>query len=73
LSRIKSSVPLSVLELHSGNGSEFISNATGIRCRNNGVLLARSRSQRKNDNCFAGQKNGAVVRGHAGYDRLEGP
>ena len=73
LSDIKPALPLPVLELHSDNGSEFISNATGIWRKNNGILFTRSRGQRKNDNCFAGQKNGAVVRRYVSYERLEGP
>ena len=35
-------------------------------------LITRSRSNKKNDNCFVEQKNGAVVREYIGYDRLEG-
>ncbi|MDR1363888.1 MAG: hypothetical protein LBJ35_07585 [Spirochaetaceae bacterium] len=34
--------------------------------------FTRSRDQKKNDNCFVEQKNGAAVREYAGYDRLEG-
>jgi hypothetical protein len=36
------------------------------------IPFTRSRSQKKNDNCFVEQKNGAVVRTYVGYDRLEG-
>jgi hypothetical protein len=62
LTDIKASVPLPVLEFHSGNGSEFISNATEIRCGKEKLPFTRSRDHKKNDNCFAGQKNGAAVR-----------
>ena len=72
LSDIKSAVPLPVLEFHSDNGSEFINNATELWCKQNSVSFTRSRDHKKNDNCFVEQKNGAVVRGYAGYDRLEG-
>jgi hypothetical protein len=34
--------------------------------------FTRSRDNKKNDNCFVEQKNGAVVREYVGYDRLEG-
>jgi transposase InsO family protein len=72
LSHIKSSVPLPVLELHSDNGSEFINHATEAWCKRESIPFTRSRDQRKNDNCFVEQKNGAVVREYIGYDRLEG-
>jgi hypothetical protein len=72
LAHIKSSSLLPVLEFHSDNGSEFINYATEIWCKNNSILFTRSRDQRKNDNCFVEQKNGAVVREYIGYDRLEG-
>jgi hypothetical protein len=72
LTDIKASVPLPVLEFHSGNGGEFINNATEIWCKNDGIPFTRSRDYRKNGNCFAGQKNGAVVREYAGYGRLKG-
>ncbi len=72
LSEIKSSLLLPVLEFHSDNGSEFINNATEIWCGKEKVPFTRSRSQKKNDNCFVEQKNGAVVREYIGYYRLEG-
>ena len=72
LSDIKTNVLLPVLEFHSDNGSEFINNYTEKWCKENGISFTRSRDQRKNDNCFIEQKNGAVVRTYVGYDRLEG-
>jgi hypothetical protein len=72
LADAKASVPLPVLEFHSGNGSEFINNATEIRCEKEHLPFTRSRDHKKNDNCFVEQKNGAAVREYAGYDRLEG-
>jgi hypothetical protein len=72
LSRIKTSSLLPVLEFHSDNGSEFINHATENWCKQNGIPFTRSRDHKKNDNCFVEQKNGAVVREYAGYDRLEG-
>ena len=72
LSDIKNTTPLPVLEFHPDNGSEFINNYTEAWCKNNGILFTRSRSNKKNDNCFVEQKNGAVVREYVGYDRLEG-
>jgi hypothetical protein len=72
LTDIKASVPLPVLEFHSDNGAEFINNATEIWCEKESLPFTRSRDRKKNDNCFVEQKNGAVVREYAGYDRLEG-
>jgi transposase InsO family protein len=72
LADIRATAILPVLEFHSDNGSEFINNATEIWCKENQIPFTRSRSQKKNDNCFVEQKNGAVVRTYVGYDRLEG-
>ncbi|MDR2246462.1 MAG: hypothetical protein LBE17_07320 [Treponema sp.] len=64
------------MEFHSDNGGEFINNAAEIWCEKERLPFTRSRSRshKKNGNCFAEQKNGAVavVREYAGYDRLEG-
>ena len=72
LSAIKNTTPLPVSEFHPDNGSEFINNHTEAWCARNGIRFTRSRSNKKNDNCFVEQKNGAVVRVYVGYDRLEG-
>ena len=72
LSGINTSTLLPVLEFHGDNGSEFINNATEKWCKEKGISFTRSRDQKKNDNCFVEQKNGAVVRNYIGYDRLEG-
>jgi transposase InsO family protein len=72
LADIRDATLLPVLEFHGDNGSEFINNATEAWCKREGIHFTRSRSQKKNDNCFVEQKNGAVVRTYIGYDRLEG-
>ncbi|MCL2289264.1 MAG: DDE-type integrase/transposase/recombinase [Bacteroidetes bacterium] len=72
LSDIYASTVLPILEFHPDNGSEFINNYTETWCKNNRIAFTRSRSNKKNDNCFVEQKNGAVVREYVGYDRLEG-
>jgi hypothetical protein len=72
LSDIKNTSLLPIREFHSDNGSEFINNATEIWCKNEKLPFTRSRDHKKNDNCFVEQKNGAVVREYAGYDRLAG-
>ena len=72
LSDINNTTPVPVFEFHPDNGCEFINNYTEAWCKNNNILFTRSRSNKKNDNCFVEQKNGAVVREYVGYDRLEG-
>jgi len=72
LTGINGSTLLPVLEFHSDNGSEFINYHTEAWCVKNHMPFTRSRSSKKNDNCFVEQKNGAVVREYVGYDRLEG-
>jgi hypothetical protein len=72
LPNIKTSVLLPVLEFQSDNGSEFINYATEVWCKDKAIHFTRSRDNKKNDNCFVEQKNGAVVREYVGYDRLEG-
>lgn len=41
-------------------------------CEENEVTFSRSRSYKKNDNCFVEQKNYSVVRHLVGYYRYEG-
>ena len=65
-------LPLPVRILHSDNGSEFINNALMAWCKQQGILLTRSRSNKKNDNCYVEQKNGATVRKQVGYLRYSG-
>ena len=65
-------LPLPVRILHSDNGSEFINHALMLWCKQQGIALTRSRSSKKNDNCFVEQKNGATVRKHIGYLRYSG-
>jgi hypothetical protein len=65
-------LPLPVRILRSGNGSEFINHALKRRCQQNGIELARSRSGKKNDNCWVEQKNCAPVRKTVGCGRYAG-
>jgi hypothetical protein len=69
---IKSAAALPANEFHSGNGSEFINNATERRCKGKGTPFTRSRGRKKNGNRKKKKKNGAAVLEHAGYGRLEG-
>jgi len=66
------SLPLPVRIIHSDNGSEFINYALMNWCKQKGIILARSRSSKKNDNCFVEQKNGHTVRKQIGYLRYSG-
>jgi transposase InsO family protein len=77
LAHVKSASILPVNEFHSDKGSEFINKAPERWCKDKGLPFTRSRDRKKNDNCLrhkrrVEQKNGAVVREYAGYDRLEG-
>jgi len=65
-------LPLPVGVFHSDNGSEFINYALVNWCGQKGIKLTRSRSGKKNDNCFVEQKNGATVRKQIGYMRHSG-
>ena len=65
-------LPLPVRILHSDNGSEFINRALMTWCNQQGITLTRSRGNKKNDNCFVEQKNGATVRKTVGYLRYSG-
>jgi hypothetical protein len=72
LNHAVSVIPLPVLILHPDNGSEFINNALLLWCKEKGIALTRSRSNKKNDNCFVEQKNWASVRKIVGYARFSG-
>jgi len=63
-------LPLPVRILHADNGSEFINHALLLWCQQIGIELTRSRSAKKNDNCFVEQKNYASVRKIVGYGRF---
>jgi transposase InsO family protein len=65
-------LPLPVRIFHSDNGSEFINHALLRWCNEKGISLTRSRTNRKNDNCFVEQKNYASVRKTVGYGRFSG-
>ncbi len=66
-------LPFSVLEIHPDNGSEFF-NAHLIQFFGElfaGAHLARSRPWQKNDNRFVEHRNGALIRGWVGHERLD--
>lgn len=72
LQALRLRLPVALRGLDTDNDSVFI-NETLIRfCTENAIEFTRSRAQRKNDQAWVEQKNGAVVRRLAGYDRFEG-
>jgi transposase InsO family protein len=72
LEEILREYPLTILELHSDCGSEFMNRFFLEWCRTRGIRLTRSRPGRKNDNCHVEQKNDDVVRKTVGYYRFAG-
>lgn len=71
LKDIRERLPFDLLGIDSDNGSEFINNHLVGFCRNEHITFTRSRSSRKNDNCFIEQKNYTIVRGFMGYARYD--
>ena len=72
LDELKSSVLFPILGFHSDNGDEFKNYTVYEWCKNHGVEFTRTRPYKKNDNCFAEQKNFTEVRALVGYGRYEG-
>ena len=58
--------------IDSDNGGEFKNIQLLQWCEVNHITFTRSRSYKKNDNCFVEQKNDSVVRRIVGYYRFEG-
>lgn len=67
LKDIKASLPFPLTGLDSGNGGEFINAALVKWCHEERIQFTRTRAYRKNDNCFAEQKNYSCVRNFIGY------
>jgi len=71
LKDIRGKLPFDLLGIDSDNGGEFI-NAHLVRfCHEEQITFTRSRSYRKNDNCFIEQKNYTIVRRYVGYARYD--
>jgi hypothetical protein len=70
LADVRATLPFPFLEYHSDNGSEFINESVAKWCHDEHVNFTRSRSHKKNDNCFVEQKNDKCVREYIGYDRM---
>lgn len=66
---IRQRAPMALRELHTDNGGEFLNQVLYPWRQREGIRLTRGRPYRKNDQAYAEQKNGAVVRRLVGYDR----
>jgi hypothetical protein len=70
---IRSSLPFPLTSGHYDNGMEFINKPLLAWCLERHIKATRSRPYRKNDNCFAEQKNDDAVRKTVGYFRFDTP
>jgi hypothetical protein len=65
-------LPFPLRGLDTDNDSAFMNDTLWDYCKQQGIVLTRSRAYRKNDQAWVEQKNGAIVRKLIGYGRLEG-
>lgn len=65
--------PLSWLEMHPDNGSNLLNWHVHAYAKKERITYSRSRPYKKNDNCFAEQKNSTHVRKPFGYLRYDTP
>lgn len=68
---IRERLPFPLLGIDSDSGAEFINHHLYEYCKEEDITFTRSRSYRKNDNCFVEQKNYSVVRRAVGYLRYD--
>ncbi len=68
---VRERLPFDLLGIDSDNGSEFINNELLRYCKQEQITFTRTRSYRKNDNCYVEQKNYSVVRRAVGYMRYD--
>jgi hypothetical protein len=71
LKDIRERLPFELLGIDSDSGGEFINRHLYEYCKEENITFTRSRSYRKNDNCFVEQKNYSVVRRAVGYLRYD--
>jgi hypothetical protein len=71
LKDIRQRLPFDLLGIDSDSGAEFINHHLYEYCKEENITFTRSRSHRKNDNCFVEQKNYSVVRRAVGYLRYD--
>ena len=72
LDALHGQLPVEMRGLDTDNDSAFINETVAEYCTLRGLEQTRSRAYRKNDQAWVEQKNGAVVRRMAGYERLSG-
>ncbi|KKU14862.1 MAG: hypothetical protein UX22_C0015G0001 [Candidatus Jorgensenbacteria bacterium GW2011_GWA2_45_9] len=69
--RLRKRLPFKHLHDHSDTGGEFINWATLNWNKRAGIMLTRSRPNKKNDNAYVEERNGHIVRKYVGYIRLD--
>ena len=67
---VRQRLPFPLRELHTDNGSEFLNHTLYPWCQREGIRFTRGRPYRKNDQAYAEQRNGWVVRRLVGYQRF---
>ena len=65
-------MPIPIVGIDSDNDSAFICQTLIDYCRERAIEFTRARAYRSNDQAYIEQKNGAVVRRFAGYERFSG-
>ncbi|MEO8744319.1 MAG: hypothetical protein ABI334_07405 [Candidatus Dormiibacterota bacterium] len=71
MQRIRQQLPFPLLGIHPDNGHEFLNRRLIRWCREEDILMSRSRPFHKNDNAHVEQKNWTLVRRLIGYHRLD--
>jgi transposase InsO family protein len=66
---IQQALPMPLTSLHTDNGGEFLNHILLPWCRRERIRFTRGRPYRKNDQAYAEQRNGSVLRRFIGYDR----
>lgn len=66
---VRRDLPVTLRELHTDNGSEFLNDGLVRWCRREGIHFTRGRPYKKNDQAYGEQKNWVAVRRLIGYDR----
>lgn len=71
LDEIRAQLPIPLRALGTDTGSEFINHHLLHWCQSHGIAFSRARPYRKNDNCFAEERNNSLVRRTVGYLRYD--
>jgi len=72
LTVFRKQLPIPMLGFSTDNDGAFINETLIEYCAENGIAFTRGRPRRSNDQAWVEQKNGAVIRKLAGFDRYEG-